>query len=60
MLPNSNDLLIFLSVAEARSITVAAQQCGLTKSAVSQALKRIEDAVGAKVLFRTTRSMSLT
>ncbi|MEM9632916.1 MAG: LysR family transcriptional regulator [Pseudomonadota bacterium] len=60
MTPNTNDLLIFLSVAETRSITTAARQSGLTKSAVSQALKRIEDAVGAKVLFRTTRSMSLT
>ncbi|MES0882763.1 LysR family transcriptional regulator [Roseibium sp. SCP14] len=60
MMPNTNDLLIFLSVAETRSITAAARQSGLTKSAVSQALKRIEDAVGAKVLFRTTRSMSLT
>jgi DNA-binding transcriptional LysR family regulator len=60
MTPNTNDLLIFLCVVEARSITAAARQSGLTKSAVSQALKRIEDAVGAKVLFRTTRSMSLT
>ncbi|WP_156121691.1 LysR family transcriptional regulator [Halocynthiibacter namhaensis] len=60
MIPNTNDLLIFLSVTETRSITATADQCRVTKSAVSQALKRAEDAIGARLLFRTTRSMSLT
>jgi len=57
---NPNDLLIFLTITETRSITEAAARNGLTKSAVSQALKRLEDAIGAKLLFRTTRSLSLT
>ncbi|WP_120500303.1 LysR family transcriptional regulator [Roseovarius sp. EL26] len=60
MTPNTNDLLIFLTLTETRSMTIAAQQTGLTKSAISQALKRVEDTLGAKLLFRTTRSMSLT
>lgn len=60
MIPNTNDLLIFLSVAETGSLTAAAAQTRVTKSAVSQALKRTEDAVGQRLLFRTTRSMSLT
>ena len=60
MIPNTSDLLIFLTVTETRSMTAAAQQSGLTKSAISQALKRIEDTIGTKLLFRTTRSMSLT
>lgn len=41
-------------------MTAAADQAGVTKSAVSQALKRLEDAIGSKLMFRTTRSMSLT
>ena len=57
---NLNDLLIFLAVTETRSITAAADRAGVTKSAVSQALKRLEDQIGTKLLFRTTRSMSLT
>lgn len=57
---NPNDLLIFLTITETRSITEAAARSSLTKSAVSQALKRLEDAIGAKLLFRTTRSLSLT
>jgi len=57
---NVNDLLVFLTITETRSITAAADKTGLTKSAVSQALKRAEDQVGAKLLFRTTRSMTLT
>ncbi len=60
MTPNTNDLLIFLAVAEMRGFTAAAQVLGLTKSAVSQAVRRIEDALGAKVFFRSTRSLSLT
>ncbi|SLN53271.1 HTH-type transcriptional regulator DmlR [Roseovarius albus] len=57
---NPNDLLIFLAVTETQSMTAAADQAGISKSAVSQALKRLEDTIGAKLLFRTTRSMSLT
>lgn len=57
---NPNDLLIFLTITETRSITEAAARSSLTKSAVSQALRRLEDAIGAKLLFRTTRSLSLT
>lgn len=57
---NPNDLLIFLTITETRSITEAATRSGLTKSAISQALKRLEDAIEAKLLFRTTRSLSLT
>jgi len=57
---NPNDLLVFLTVTETRSLTAAADKIGLTKSAVSQALTRLEDQIGARLLFRTTRSISLT
>lgn len=60
MMPSSQDLLIFLSVTQTRNITETARQKGISKSAVSQALKRLEQQVGAILLFRTTRAMSLT
>lgn len=60
MTPNLNDLLIFLTVAETQSITGTADQVGLTKSAVSQALKRLEEQLGRRLLYRTTRAMALT
>jgi len=57
---NPNDLLIFLMVTETRSLTATADKTGLTKSAISQALTRLETQIGARLLFRTTRSISLT
>ena len=35
MKPNPYDMLIFLTIVEARSLTAAAEVLGLTKSAVS-------------------------
>lgn len=60
MEPNPHDMLLFLAVVEARSFTAASQSVGLTKSAISQAVKRLEDAVGEQLLFRSTRALSLT
>ncbi|MEP3476974.1 MAG: LysR family transcriptional regulator [Hyphomicrobiales bacterium] len=60
MKPNPHDMLIFLDVVEMRSFTAAAKSTGLTKSAVSQAVKRLEDDMREKLLFRSTRSLSLT
>lgn len=60
MMPSSQDLLIFLCVTETRNITETARIKGISKSAVSQALKRLENQIGATLLFRTTRTMSLT
>ncbi len=60
MTPNPHDMLLFLEVVETRGFTAAARSTGLTKSAVSQAVRRLEDAVGQQLLFRTTRALSLT
>lgn len=51
---------VFLAVAEARNFRVAGERLGITRSAVSQALQRLEDRVGATLVQRTTRSVSLT
>jgi len=53
-------LLIFAEVANKQSFTLAARQLGMSKSAVSQQLKRLEQHLGQQLLSRHTRGMSLT
>lgn len=55
-----NLLPLFLAVAEERNFRAAADRLGVTRSAVSQGMKRLEDAVGMALVMRTTRSVSLT
>ncbi|CAM5647662.1 HTH-type transcriptional regulator PgrR [Mycolicibacterium aubagnense] len=51
---------VFLAVAEARNFRLAGERLGVTRSAVSQALQRLEDRIGTALVQRTTRSVSLT
>lgn len=53
-------LLIFAEVAKQQSFTLAAKQIGMSKSAISQQLKRLEEDIGQQLLSRHTRGMSLT
>jgi len=55
-----NGVAVFLAVAEAKSFTTAARHLGVTRSAVSQAIRRMEDRLGIALVQRTTRSVSLT
>jgi DNA-binding transcriptional LysR family regulator len=55
-----NLVSIFLAVAEAKSFRGAAERLGVTRSAVSQAIRRMEDRMGVALVQRTTRSVSLT
>ena len=57
---NLNALLVFTKVAETCSFTVAAQRLGLTSSAVSKSIARLEEELGVKLLHRSTRLVSLT
>lgn len=50
----------FLATARNRSFRRAANELGVTPSAVSQAVRSLEKRVGAALLFRTTRSVGLT
>lgn len=50
----------FVAVAEAGSITAAARRMGLAKSVVSERLAELERTVGARLMQRTTRKLSLT
>ncbi|MFS1457223.1 LysR family transcriptional regulator [Vibrio splendidus] len=53
-------LLIFVEVAQKRSFTAAAKKLGLSKSAISQQIKRLEEATGHQLLVRNTRGVVLT
>jgi DNA-binding transcriptional LysR family regulator len=50
----------FILVAEQSSFRVAAALSGLSQSAVSAQIKRLEDQLGAPLFHRTTRRVSLT
>lgn len=55
------DLLkLFVAVAEERNFRAAADRLGLTRSAVSQGVRRLEDNCGTALFQRTTRSVRLT
>ena len=54
------DLRIFVQVAQLSSFTQAALALALPKASVSFAVARLEDAVGARLLQRTTRRVQLT
>jgi DNA-binding transcriptional LysR family regulator len=54
------DLTVFLAVAEERSFTLAAAKLGMTQSALSQILRRLEARLGLRLLTRTTRSVAPT
>ncbi|MFT4055245.1 MAG: LysR family transcriptional regulator [Novosphingobium sp.] len=55
-----NAIGVFLAVAEARSFRRASERLGITRSAVSQSVRKLEDRLGTALLLRTTRSVSLT
>lgn len=54
------DLAAFVVVAEERSFTRAATKLGLSQSALSQIVRRLEDRLGVRLLARTTRSVAAT
>jgi DNA-binding transcriptional LysR family regulator len=50
----------FAAIAEGGSLTVAARRLGLSKSVISDRLTELERSLGAKLIHRTTRKLSLT
>ncbi|MGH8217783.1 MAG: LysR family transcriptional regulator [Steroidobacteraceae bacterium] len=57
---NFNDLQAFFAVARSRSFTRAAAQLGVSPSALSHAMRGLEERLGIRLLTRTTRSVSPT
>jgi DNA-binding transcriptional LysR family regulator len=53
-------LQAFIAVARLRSFSAAARELGVSRSAVSQAVRQLEQQLGVVLFARTTRSVSLT
>ncbi|API61414.1 hypothetical protein BSL82_18420 (plasmid) [Tardibacter chloracetimidivorans] len=53
-------MAVFLVVAELRGFRAAGKRLGLTPSAISHAIRTLEERVGAPLFVRTTRSVRLT
>jgi DNA-binding transcriptional LysR family regulator len=53
-------LAAFLAVAEEHSFTKAAKRLEVSTSALSHAIRRLEEQIGVRLLARTTRSVSPT
>ena len=53
-------LALFALVVESGSFTIAAQRLGIGKSSVSRQISELETLVGARLLNRSTRALSLT
>src|SRR5919107_392480 len=53
-------LSAFLAVADERSFTRAAKRLNLSTSGLSQAIRKLEEQIGVRLLTRTTRSVSPT
>lgn len=51
---------IFVRVGESRSFTAAGQQLGISASAVSKTIARLEDRLGTRLFHRSTRTVTLT
>ncbi|KJC33517.1 transcriptional regulator [Bradyrhizobium sp. LTSP885] len=55
-----SDLATFLAIARHRSFRVAATELGVSASALSHALRNIEERLDLRLINRTTRSVALT
>ncbi len=53
-------MAVFLAVAETKGFRAAGERIGISHSAVSQTLRRLEDRLGVALVRRTTRSVHLT
>src|SRR5258708_35387314 len=54
------DLTAFVAVADVLNFRAAAARVGVTPSALSHAMRQLEERLGIRLLHRTTRSVALT
>ncbi|HEV7372821.1 LysR family transcriptional regulator [Arenibaculum sp.] len=55
-----DDMIAFVSVVDCRSFTAAAEKLGVSKSVISRRMTELENRLGARLLNRTTRRLSMT
>lgn len=55
-----DEMAVFVRVVEDESFSAAARDLGMTPSAVSKLIGRLEDRLGVRLINRTTRRLSLT
>jgi DNA-binding transcriptional LysR family regulator len=60
MMSDLNALAVFAVVAEEKNFRAAADRMGVTRSAVSQTIRKLEETLGIALVNRTTRSVALT
>src|SRR5262252_997450 len=60
VMQNLTDIAIFVKVVELSSFTAAAEALEMSQPVVSKAVTRLEEKLGARLLNRTTRRLSLT
>ena len=51
---------IFIAVARLRSFSAAGRELGITRAMVSKSIMQLEQRLGARLLYRSTREVSLT
>ena len=54
------DMEVFVQVIAEGSFSAAARATGLTPSAISKTVSRLEGRIGARLVLRTTRTLTLT
>ena len=60
LMERSGEMEIFARVVQEGGFSAAARSLDLTPSAVSRVIARLEERLGARLLMRTTRALSLT
>lgn len=60
MVDDLDGMAVFVAVAQAKGFRAAGERLGVSGSAVSQSLRRLEDRLGVALVHRTTRSVRLT
>jgi DNA-binding transcriptional LysR family regulator len=54
------DMRLLVAIAEANSLTRGAERCHLSAAAVSVRIKNLEEAIGARLLYRSSQGVTLT
>ncbi|MBY6028125.1 LysR family transcriptional regulator [Halomonas sp. DP8Y7-1] len=60
MIPNLNDMALFVEVAKAKSFRRASEATGVPNPTISRRVSELEKAIGLRLLHRTTRKVELT